>query len=170
MSEVGLPGYQDHETARLAAEEANDPAALLLADHAWLRLVIDELQPLSQQAGQFIQLRENVLELAPAIEAHIRQEEEAFFPAIEQIMRELGQGSTEDMLGEHDAIRIRIDELLKAFHTAADVGHAYANFARSLLVHFDNEEELIFEEAPKRLDWETRQQLLERFKPLQPES
>ena len=124
--------------------QANDPAALLIADHAWLRLVLDELQPLSHQAGRFIALRDDILELAPAIEAHIRLEEDAFFPAIEPIMRELGQGSTEDMYGEHDGIRIRIDELLRAFHSTEDVAQAYANFSRSLVVHFDNEEELIF--------------------------
>jgi len=144
---ANLPGSERHAAARAAAAEANDPAALLIADHEWLRLVVDELRPMSQQAGQFNALRDDILQLAAAIELHIRLEEDAFFPAIEPIIRKLGQGSTEDMYGEHDGIRIRIDELLRSFHLSGDVTHAYLNFVRSVVVHFDNEEELIFAKA-----------------------
>lgn len=169
-SEGGLPGLPALDQAIAAAEAANDPAGLLLAEHEWLRQVLDELQPLSLQAGRFSQLREDILELAPVLDTHIKLEEDAFFPAIEPIMRRLGRGSTEDMYGEHDAIRIRIDELLAVFHTTGDVATAYANFVRSLVVHFENEEELIFADAPQHLDVPTRQQILEMFRNLRQSS
>jgi len=147
----------EHQQAIAQALRDIDPSAFLLADHAWLRVVLDALDPGS---GQYVDLHEKLEQLVPSIELHIRQEEEFFFPAVEPVMKELGTGSTEDMYGEHDAIRIRIDELFRAFHSPTDINRAYDSFVRSLLVHFENEEELIFAEAPSHLSEMTRREVI----------
>ncbi len=81
-------------------------------------------------------------------------------------MTEAGQGSTVDMYGEHDAIHIRHDELLQALDTGGDIARAAANFRRSLTVHFDNEEELIFAEAPRWLPEEANRSILDKLRRL----
>ena len=68
-------------------------------------------------------------------------------------MLEAGQGSTFDLYGEHDAIRIRRAQLAEAVASRADIPGAFAAFARSISVHFDNEEELVF---PAALGWLTK--------------
>jgi hypothetical protein len=78
-------------------------------------------------------------------------------------MEELGQGSTFDMYGEHDAIRIRADELQTAIAGGLGIDGAFSAFARSLLIHFENEEELIFAEAPGHLDPDARVEILAKF-------
>jgi hypothetical protein len=158
-----LPGSDEQAAARRSALDAVDPTAYLLADHAWLRGVIAELRPASSLPSALPALRESAAALVPRIETHIRLEEEAYFPAIEAAMQALGQGSTFDMYGEHDAIRIRSEELIEALGRTNDVPHAFANFARSLLIHFDNEEELVFAEAPESLTAMQRREIIEHF-------
>jgi iron-sulfur cluster repair protein YtfE (RIC family) len=164
-----LPGKEDHAAAVGDALAASDPAALLLADHAWLRTVLDELETTAGDGGNPTELRDQMLELAPLIDLHIRREEQALFPALEPIMLRLRRGSTEDMYGEHDAIRIRIDELFAAFHGPIDVAQAFDNLARSLLVHFENEEELIFADVPAELSIEERREVMAKLLALQPD-
>ncbi|HWO72780.1 MAG TPA: hemerythrin domain-containing protein [Dehalococcoidia bacterium] len=165
-----LPGLEELETKTREAVANEDPTAILLADHEWLRGLLEELRPLARRADRAEEVREAVLELQPRLELHIRREEEAYFPAIEPLMEEAGQGSTFDMYGEHDAVRIRLEQLLKALDSRAGVPDAYAALARSMLVHFENEEELIFAEAPSRLDEEARREVIRRFEALATEA
>jgi len=165
-----LPGLETLEAKVREALAMEDPTAMLLADHAWLRRLLEELRPLAGLAERFDDVREAVLELKPRLELHIRREEEAFFPAIEPFMREAGQGSTFDMYGEHDAIRIRLDQLLAALQGRVGVKDAYAAMARSILVHFENEEELIFADAPSHLDEGARREVIRRFEALAKEA
>jgi hypothetical protein len=161
-----LPGLDDLATKTSAANEAADPTSFLLADHAWLRDVIDAYRPLASAANRLSEVREAITDLKPLLDLHIRREEDAFFPAIEPFMIESGQGSTFDMYGEHDAIRIRLEQLLGALGQGVGAGSAYAAFSRSLLVHFENEEELIFAEAPQHLTHESCRDILKRFEEL----
>jgi hypothetical protein len=158
-----LPGLNELAAKTNAAAEAVDPTAYLLADHDWLRFVIDIYHGLAGIAAERTRVQADAAELLRLLELHIRKEEEAYFPAIESVMEELGQGSTFDMYGEHDAIRIRFDELLTALAEGVGIGPAYGALSRSILIHFENEEELIFAEAPQHLSPEVRATILEHF-------
>jgi iron-sulfur cluster repair protein YtfE (RIC family) len=162
-----LPGLYVLEEKTLAATNAEDPTALLLADHEWLRTVIEEYRVKVRSPELLAEVHKAMLELKPALELHIKREEEAYFPALEEYMQESGQGSTFDMYGEHDAIKIRMEQLLQALHQPAGARDAYSALARSLLVHFENEEELIFAEAPSHLTDEARRSILQLFSSLQ---
>jgi hypothetical protein len=162
-----LPGLELLVEKRRAFAEAGDPTAILLADHEWLRDLLDEYRAYVANPARLSEVHAAMLEVRPRLELHIRREEEAYFPAIEAFMQESGQGSTFDMYGEHDAIRIRIEELLVALDGQSGASRAYGAFARSLLIHFDNEEELIFSEAPKHLTEQARQEVITQFRALE---
>ncbi|HXF51602.1 MAG TPA: hemerythrin domain-containing protein [Dehalococcoidia bacterium] len=158
-----LPGLDVLEAKRRAATEQEDPTAFLLADHEWLRDLLETYRSALKSEDRLDEVRAAMVELRPLLDVHIRLEEEAYFPAIEPLMKEIGQGSTFDMYGEHDAIRIRFDQLLEALERGNGAAAAYAALARSLLVHFENEEDLIFAEAPKHLTPEARREVLDKF-------
>ncbi len=158
-----LPGIEDLDAKLADAIAAADPTAFLLADHEWLRALLEEFRQLVARGEKVAEVHEGVRELKGRLDLHIRREEEAYFPAVEGFMAASGQGSTFDMYGEHDAIRIRLDELLIALDRQSMESHAYAAFSRSVLVHFENEEELIFAEAPSHLTEESRRQIIEKF-------
>jgi hemerythrin HHE cation binding domain-containing protein len=158
-----LPGLDELATNTQKALNAVDPTEFLLAEHAWLRSVMSTYRTVIRD-GECASLVADVEDLSAALELHIRREEEAYFPAVEDVMAELGQGSTFDMYGEHDAIRIRMGELLKTLAEGMpSAGSAFGAFSRSLLIHFENEEELIFAEVPEHLSDETRQDILQEF-------
>ena len=158
-----LPGLDDLTEKIRSAVSEDDPTAFLLAEHDWLRDVLDVYRNELQTPGRLAEIHAAMLDLKPKLELHIRREEEAFFPAIEEFMQESGQGSTFDMYGEHDAIRIRMEELLRALDRPSMESSAYSAFSRSLLVHFENEEELIFAEAPSHLSESARRDVLRQF-------
>lgn len=158
-----LPGLSDLEEKTRDAIAATDPTAFLLAEHAWLRELLDAYRAQARSGEQPGEVLEAMREMQPMLELHIRYEEEAYFPAIEDLMQEAGQGSTFDMYGEHDAIKIRLEQLLAALEGRSGVAAAYGAFSRSLLVHFENEEELIFAEVPTRLSEDARRDVLQAF-------
>jgi len=161
-----LPGLDLLETRTRSATTAGDPTAFLAADHDWLRGLLVEFRPLVRRPDQIENIRTAMMELKLRLNLHIRREEEAYFPAIEDFMQESGQGSTFDMYGEHDAIHIRLDQLLEALEANSDVSDSFAAFSRSLLIHFENEEELIFAEATAHLSVEASRQVLSQFEAL----
>jgi hemerythrin-like domain-containing protein len=158
-----LPGLEQLAAKTRVAIEATDPVAILLADHEWLRDVLEVYRAQIQRGEDLAEVHGAVRELKPRLDLHIRREEEAFFPAIETYMQESGRGSTFDMYGEHDAIRIRMDELLIALDQNVSTNAVFGAFARSILIHFENEEELIFAEAPEHLSRESRREILDKF-------
>ena len=158
-----LPGLEEYRTQAEAARSALDPTAFLLADHEWLRFLLAELRPRAADSAQAAELHAIIEALEPLLDRHIRQEEEAYFPVVDRHVRELTEGATEDMYGEHDAIRVALSDLLGALARGREATTAYAAFTRSLLVHFENEEELIFGEAAERLSKAERRAILEKF-------
>lgn len=165
-----LPGLDTLETKIRAATEAEDPTALLLADHDWLRDLLETYRERVRSDERLKEVYEAIRELKPRLELHIRREEEAYFPAIEEFIVESGQGSTFDMYGEHDAIKIRLEQLLTALERQSGVVDAYGALRRSLLIHFENEEDLIFREAPQHLTMEARREVMRRFEALEAEA
>jgi hemerythrin-like domain-containing protein len=163
---VVLPGLKQLEATIAEATRAVDPTAVLLADHEWLRSLLEAHRPSVQRGEKLGEIHAATQALKPRLDLHIRREEQAYFPAVEESLRESGRGSTLDMYGEHDAIRIRLDELLVALDLGTGVADAYAAFSRSLLIHFENEEELVFSEAPAHLSERARRQILSQFEAL----
>jgi len=161
-----LPGLDTLEAKTRIATQAEDPTAVLLADHEWLRGLLEEYRPLVNRGERLTEVHAAMFELRPRLELHIRREEEAYFPAVEEFMKESGQGSTFDMYGEHDAIKIRLGQLLTALDRQSGAADAYAALTRSLLVHFENEEELIFADAPAHLSDTARREVLRQFEAL----
>lgn len=161
-----LPGLDELHEKISAATEAEDPTAILLADHEWLRNLLEVYRPQVRKGEQLGDVHTAVRELKPRLDLHIRREEEAYFPAVEDFMQESGQGSTFDMYGEHDAIRIRLEQLLVALDRQSGAGDAYSALSRSLLIHFENEEELIFADAPAHLSQAARREILAKFEAL----
>ena len=149
------PNSQERlEAAQLEAVNSGDATAFLMAEHDWLRSVLEEMK--ARVSGrQFELLRTSLPSVSQRLDLHIRKEEEVPFPAIEPQMLESGQGSTFDMYGEHDAIRIRRDELVRALEAQSDISGSFAALERSITIHFDNEEDLIFADAP---GWLTQEQ------------
>lgn len=157
-----LPGIDQLTEDLQAAIAANDPTAYLFAEHMWTRGVLEELRTKLEKSG--ISSAE-VDELARFIDLHIRREEEAYFPALEPIVVKM-RLSTFEMYGEHDAIRIRIEEFQDAIARGRDLTSALAALRRALVVHFDNEEELFFYEPAEQLTQEARRQVLAQFEKL----
>jgi hypothetical protein len=158
-----LPGLDVLETKARAASEAQDPTALLPADHDWLRDLLEIYRAQVRAGERLDEVHAAMRQLKPRLGLYVRREEEAYFPAIEKFLEESGQGSTFDMYGEHDAIKIRLEQLLIALGQRWSPSDAYAAFSRSLLIHFENEEELIFAEAPQHLSDEARREILRQF-------
>ncbi len=161
-----LPGLDELEVEIAHANEAVDPTAILLAEHVWLRALLSGYHESVSKGERLAEIHSSIEALKPLLELHIKREEEVYFPAVEAFVLESGRGSTIDMYGEHDAIRIRIDELLMALGGASHAPAAFAAFSRSLLNHFDNEEELIFTDTPQRLSLVSRNQILAKFRAL----
>lgn len=116
---MSLPALETLYADVALAKRSNDPTGLLLVEHAWTRLVLDELGERLRDSEEGL-ASAGVDELGKFIDLHIRREEEAFFPALEPIAQEIGLGSTSDMYGEHDAIRIRLGELQEAISRQND--------------------------------------------------
>jgi hemerythrin-like domain-containing protein len=164
-----LPGLDALEEKTRIATLAEDPTAILLADHEWLRNLLEAYRLQVRKGEQLAEVHAAMQDLKPRLELHIRREEDAYFPAVEGFMQESGQGSTFDMYGEHDAIKIRLEQLLVALDRASGANDAYGALSRSLLIHFENEEELIFAEAPSHLSDVARRAVLQQFLSLEDE-
>lgn len=157
------------EKVRLAIA-AGDPTAYLLAEHQWLRDLLDAYRSQARAGDQLAEVLAAMREMKPLLEMHIRYEEEAYFPALEDFMQEAGQGSMFDLYGEHDVIKLRLEQLLDALATGSGSGSAYGAFSHSLIVHFENEEDLIFAEAPGHLSADAGREILQAFAALKDQS
>jgi hemerythrin-like domain-containing protein len=162
---MALPGTEKLAENLAVAVQANDPTGFLLADHEWTRDILDVFRA-SAVNGALMLSTEDVEELVSFIDLHIRREEDAYFPALESIVRQMRLGSTEEMYGEHDAIRICLEELQHAVARRDEVTSQLAALRRSLLVHFENEEELYFREPASRLTDEARREVITGFEAL----
>lgn len=164
---MALPGLEELARRTAEAVTAEDPTAFLLADHDWQRQVLSALRGRAHDPAANAALHADLIELQQALELHIRREEEVYFPAVEPAMQAIGRGSTLDMYGEHDAIRIRTAELLQVLGGEAPAVDAFGALARALLIHFETEEELIFADVPPHLPAEARIAILEGFASLE---
>lgn len=162
MTDVRLGDRDAYERALGIAVSNDDPTAVLLAEHAWLRSILLELDKALRRdtSADRPRLRSQLEPLRGLLELHIRREEDLYFPAVEPLLGSGGKEAIADMYGEHDAIRIRFDQFAEALHAGQEVAPALRGLEKSLVVHFDNEEELIFEEVAGRLTRESGRELV----------
>ncbi len=149
MAEV--PHLGEWELFVQATEQAardGDPVGILMAEHEWLRSIIAETdRSLDEGASLGSQeRREQQAVIWGHIDSHIRKEEEAVFPALDVAFADIGRTDvqSEDMYGEHDAIRMRYEQLQDVLDAGKEPDTAYRHLWRALTIHFDNEEEYLF--------------------------
>ena len=162
---MNLNNQEQLEKAQAESIAEGDATAFLMAEHDWLRSALLEMKA-TVGRKEFEPLQASLSSISERLDLHIRKEEEVFFPAIEPQMLEAGQGSTFDMYGEHDAIRIRRDQLVRALASQADIAGSFAAFERSITIHFENEEDLIFADAPGWLTKEQGSDLIQKMQAL----
>jgi hemerythrin-like domain-containing protein len=162
MIDVRLGDRDAYERELEIAVANDDPTAVLLAEHAWLRSILAELDRGQRRdtSADRPGLRSQLEPLRGLLELHIRKEEDLYFPAVQSLLGVRGEQAIADMYGEHDAIRIRYDQFADALHAGQEVAHELSSLEKSLVVHFDNEEELIFEEVSGRLTRESGRELV----------
>ena len=143
--------WEEFQAQSAAASAAGDPVALLLAEHEWLRSIIIETDKrldggLDLGSEQYRQRQQVIWSI---IDSHIHKEEDVVFPALDGLFAENERSDiqTETMYGEHDAIRIRFEDLQEVLDVGEDPRQAFRHLWKALTVHFDNEEQYIFEPA-----------------------
>ena len=150
---------------------------LLLEEHAAGRAQLDRLtEAAAETVGEGALAVLDVLDyLQGALELHIAREEGPLFPLLKAALPR-GDRLIDEMVAEHDLIRIKRDELrdvlddLLSGHDdvradlatlremaatnapSAALAHAADDIAEKMRVHFDNEEELVFPLAPRLLE------------------
>lgn len=162
---MSLPGLEELAVEVAAAASSNDPTAYLLAEHAWVRDVLDDMRERVKDSGSLSS--DDIEQFGAMIDLHIRREEEAYFPLLEPIVQAMRIGTTEEMYGEHDAIRICMEGMQDSVARVSDLNSPLAALRRSLLVHFENEEELLFYEPAGRLTDDARREILAGFAALE---
>ncbi len=147
---AGAPGDDADMSAALAAE---DPTALLRAEHRRLRADLRSLRDLVQSdaAGADVRAREALAALRERVSRHARIEEEVYLPGIEALLGDDAAATAEEAKGEHDGITIRASQLAEALAGSGERELALRHFERSLTIHFDNEEEQFLDVADRRL-------------------
>jgi iron-sulfur cluster repair protein YtfE (RIC family) len=158
---------------------ALDPLAILLAEHreaevhlAALREVVPALEGTDPAGARTaLDVVADVLAfLDRALEPHIRKEEEALFPPLRA---KLGRNNhlIDEMVGEHEQVRLRCDKVRAVLLAVsprlraptdgaspsphgvpvASLGKPVRMLLRTLRVHFQNEERVVFPLAGQRL-------------------
>ncbi|GBD13559.1 hypothetical protein HRbin24_01591 [bacterium HR24] len=151
----------DLAARRLAACRAGDPTGILMADHEWLRPALAELRARARDGVDASALERLVSAIWEVVDSHSRVEEELYFPAVDRLLAEAGRPNpmVMAMAAEHDALPDRRRQLLEALAAGRDPLPAIDAFSRALLVHFDNEEDLVFEDAREVLKGEEGRRL-----------
>lgn len=155
--------WQAFEQSARDAVAQDDPIGLLLAEHEWLRSIASAADA-AVRAGASLDAeaqREQQSRVRSFIEAHIRKEEEVFFPAVDRLfVAKFGRMRSEAMLGEHDAIRVRYVRLQRVLDRGTNTGEPFRHMWRALTVHFANEEQHIYDAARPLLTPELRRDLV----------
>ena len=148
---AGIPGWDGLQEQIRAAVAAADPVQLLIAEHEWLRSIVTSTDAAFRDGAHLDAARFRTEQHAVRrfIEKHILKEELEFFPFVEAVLERQGEKArTQEMRNEHDAIRMRYDSLQRALDRGTvRQSRSFRHLWRALVVHFDNEERYLFEEA-----------------------
>ncbi|GBD13720.1 hypothetical protein HRbin24_01759 [bacterium HR24] len=151
----------DLAARRLAAYRAGDATGILMADHDWLRPALAELRSRARDGADASVLQRLAGAVWEVVDGHSRVEEEVYFPAVDRLLAEAGRPNpmVMAMAAEHDALPDRHRRLVEALAAGKDPLPAIDAFSRALLIHFDNEEDLVFEDAREALQGEEGRRL-----------
>jgi hemerythrin-like domain-containing protein len=136
---------------------AGDPTAMLMVDHEWLRAALAELRQRALSGVEAAEFAEVVGLVWQVVDEHSRLEEELYLDAVDEALSRHGRQNpmVQAMKAEHDALPDRYRQLQAALSGQGDVVRALDGLTRALLVHFDNEEDLVFQEAQEVVTGET---------------
>lgn len=152
--------WQTYEREMSEAAAAGDPTSMLVADHKWMRTIFDEMtHRMANDQSSIAELLPGLKEMAAALEVHIRQEEDIYFPAVKSLVSGRAKTWIAAAFPEHEVIRMTEDDFLDAVERRKDLARDFRSFHSALIQHLDNEEEFIFPEVTADLDGETAQGL-----------
>lgn len=147
--------WQAYEREMNEASTAGDPTAMLVADHNWIRTIFDEMtRRMAADQSSIAELLPGLKEMAAALEVHIRQEEDIYFPAVKPLVSDRARTWIAAAFPEHEVIRMTEDDFLDAVERRKDLDTDFRSFQSALIQHLDNEEEFIFPEVTANLDRE----------------
>lgn len=142
-----LPPLETLAERRCQTYANMDPTATLLVEHEWLEESLLVLRASARHGADAVR---RVFDIFSAVlDVHIRKEEHAYFPALTAAYAVAGRNPSiiDDMIGEHDGVNIRRDEVESALAGGRPLDRAAAAFAHALVVHFENEEGWVLEGA-----------------------
>jgi len=145
-----LPSLDSLAERRRDTYGRNDPTATLVAEHEWLENALIALRTMANCPGRMGPALATVLH---ELDIHIRKEEDVYFPALAAAYEAAGRnrGIVDDMIGEHDGIRVRREELDSAITHQRPLDRALAAFNHALAVHFEHEEDWLLAGAAELL-------------------
>jgi hemerythrin-like domain-containing protein len=147
--------WQTYEREMSDAAAAGDPTAMLMADHNWIRTIFDEMtRRMANDQSSIAELLPGLKEMATALDVHIRQEEDVYFPAVKPRVSGRAKTWIAAAFPEHEVIRMTEDDFLDAVERRRDLTTDFRSFHSALIQHLDNEEEFIFPEVTANLDHE----------------
>lgn len=159
---MNIGNYEEFARDLAQARANEDPTALLLADHKWLRTALRQLETLLAESGEaaISALRDDLGEMATLIAVHMRQEEDAYFPAVRPLVSEEARKWIATAYPEHDTIRDCQEDFLNDIDEGTSLSIDFRAYQSALSQHFTNEEEFIFPEVPAILAKDAAKRLL----------
>jgi hemerythrin-like domain-containing protein len=144
----------EREIGKAAASE--NPTGMLVADHNWLRTIFDDLtRRMVADQSSIAELLPGLKDVAKALDVHIHQEEDIYFPAVKPLVSDRAKTWIAAAFPEHEVIRMTEDDFLEAVERGRNLTTDFRSFHSALIQHLDNEEEHIFPEVAANLDDET---------------
>lgn len=161
-----LPSLDSLAERRRDTYRRNDPTATLVAEHEWLENALIALRTMASCPGR---MGPGLTTVFRELEIHIRKEEDVYFPALAVAYKAAGRhkGLIDDMIGEHDGIRVRREELESAIAGQRPLDRAIAAFNHALAVHFEHEEDWVLAGAVELLAARAAE-IVENFERLDP--
>lgn len=147
--------WQAYEREMNEATTADDPTAMLVADHNWIRTIFHELtRHMTTDPQEIRALLPGLQHMEKLLDNHIRQEEDIYFPAVKSLVSDRAKTWIAAAFPEHEVIRMTEDDFLDSVERRRDLNTDFRSFQSALIQHLDNEEEFIFPEVTANLDRE----------------
>lgn len=145
--------WQAYEREMTQATHAEDPTAMLVADHNWLRTIFDEMtRRMTSDQSTIGELLPGLKDMAMVLDVHIRQEEDIYFPEVKPLVSDRARTWIAAAFPEHEVIRMTKGDFLDSVERRKDLTTDFRSFHSALIQHLDNEEEFIFPEVVANLD------------------
>ena len=147
--------WQTYQSEFGRAAATGDPTGILLADHNWIRTVLDELtRRMTADPSSIREPLSDLRHMAKMLDTHIRQEEDVYFPEVRPLVSDRARTWIAAAFPEHEVIRMTEDDFLEAIERRRDLVTDFRAFHSALVQHLDNEEEFIFPEVTANLNEE----------------